>query len=126
MSYYLQGRHTDCTFGDRCNEYIVVEHNGDVFCCDFFVEERWKLGNVLETSIGELFNSDTKRIFAREKRCLSNKCSVCRHLPLCRGGCPKDRIIEGGNSKSLNYFCDGYKQFFDHALSKLMELSANI
>ncbi|MCK4628808.1 MAG: anaerobic sulfatase maturase [Sedimentisphaerales bacterium] len=126
MSYYLQGRHTDCTFGERCDEYIVVEHNGDVFCCDFFVEEKWKLGNILETPIGELFNSDTKRIFAREKRRLSNKCFVCRHLPLCRGGCPKDRIVEGGDSKSPNYFCAGYKQFFDHALSELMKLSANI
>jgi len=126
MSYYINGRHTDCTFGERCNDYVVVEHNGDVFCCDFFVEAKWKLGNVLETPLGELFNHERKREFSQRKRAVSNTCFVCRHLPICRGGCPKDRTIHGGESKSLNYFCPAYKQFFDHALAELMRISASV
>ncbi len=122
MSYYVNGRHTNCTFNERCDDYVVVEHNGDVFCCDFYVENEWKLGNVLQTPVGELFNSDKKRVFARRKREVANKCFVCRYFSVCRGGCPKDRMVLSGDHKQLNYFCSSYKQFFDHALAELMQL----
>ena len=126
MSYYLQGRHTDCTFGERCSDYIVVEHSGDVFCCDFYVEESWKLGNLMETPLDELFNSPVKQRFARRKRTVANTCYVCRYFPICRGGCPKDRVVVGGHDTDLNYFCVSYKQFFDHALNQLRNVSAGL
>ena len=122
MHYYLQGRHTNCTFGQRCDDYVVVEHNGDVFACDFFVEDRWKLGNLLETPLEELFNGSVKHTFARRKRAVSNQCFVCRHQDLCRGGCPKDRTVLNDDPKELNYFCPSYKKFFEHALPTLMQL----
>ena len=124
MSYYINGVHTNCTFAKRCNDYVVAEHNGDVFCCDFFVEERFKLGNLSDSSIGELFNSKTKRAFAQQKQPDCNDCLICRHFPICRGGCPKDRVVLGGDHRDPSFFCASYKQFFERAGSKLMELSA--
>ncbi|MBN1456398.1 MAG: anaerobic sulfatase maturase [Sedimentisphaerales bacterium] len=115
MNYVLHGRQTNCTFGQKCGDYLVVEHNGDVFCCDFFVDNEHRLGSLLDTPLDKLFFSDTKRKFARQKSKLPNKCLICRHNAVCRGGCPKDRLSD------VNYFCDAYRVIFDHCLPRLQQ-----
>ena len=127
LSYCVTGRHTICTFGSRCSEYIVVEHTGDCFPCDFFVEPKWLLGNIFETPIGKLAAGDKKRGFARTKQSISNKCLLCSRLELCRGGCMKDRAPFGSSSFGReSYFCESYKRFFDYAMPRFMQLAAAI
>lgn len=126
LSYYLSGRHTACTFAQKCDDYIVVEHNGDVFCCDFFVEDKYKLGNILEEPIEELAGSKTKRAFARDKQNLCNKCFVCRYNDICCGGCPKHRLAANNSYEHESYFCESYRQFFDYALAKFMQVAAKL
>jgi len=127
LSYYVTGRHSICTFDRQCSQYIVIEHTGDAFCCDFFVEPKWRLGNIFETPIEKLAASSKKRAFARNKKNLCNKCLVCRHLAICRGGCMKDRApFDKENYSMESYFCEAYKQFFDHAIPKFMQLAAGI
>jgi uncharacterized protein len=125
-TYYVLGRHTMCTFNNRCEGFVVIEHTGEAFCCEFFVEPEWRLGNILETPLSELENHSRKRTFARNKRHVCNQCLVCKHLEICRGGCPKDRVRLGNDSKSENYFCSAYKRFFDHALPRFQKLAADI
>ena len=122
MMKFTQGIQAECTFSSKCADYVVVEHNGDVFCCDFFVEDEAYLGNIHETHINELANSPEKREFNRRKRKLATKCKVCRHLEVCRGGCPKDRLADG-ECTNPSYLCEGYKIFFDHALAELQEIA---
>ena len=43
-----------CTMHETCDSYVVVEYNGDVFPCDFFVEKDWKLENILIDSWAEI------------------------------------------------------------------------
>lgn len=127
MNFVLTGMHTNCTFGRSCRDYIVVEHNGDAFCCDFFVGEDYRLGNIAETNIGDISHGEKKRSFASKKSQISNKCMLCRYLPACRGGCLKDRLAVSGDSfKYPSYFCSAYKQFFDHAMPKLTQLVAEL
>ena len=126
LSYCLTGRHTNCTFGERCDDYIVIEHNGDAFCCDFFVTEQWRLGNLMETPVAELFESDKKRQFSRLKRKVANQCIVCRHHAICRGGCLKDRIALTDDYHTPSYLCEGYKQFFEYSQPRLLELAAEL
>jgi len=127
LSFYITGRHSICTFQRRCNQYIVVEHTGDVFCCDFFVEPKWRTGNITDTPIEKSATNETKRVFAGSKQNLGNKCLICRHLSLCRGGCLKDRAVLGtGDFSRESYFCRSYKQFFDYALPKFMTIAAEI
>lgn len=126
LSYLMAGEHSICTFRPQCNDYIVVEHNGDVFCCDFFVEDRWRLGNILETPIEQLATDKRKREFARLKTSISNKCLICRHLDICRGGCLKDRIVTDGDYKAPSYFCAGYKKFFDYAMPRFTQIAAKL
>jgi uncharacterized protein len=126
MSWCLTGRHTMCTFDRSCASYIVIEHNGDAFCCDFFVEPQWRLGNILETSIGQLAGSDRKLAFIRVKQNLPNECLLCRHQAVCRSGCMKDKMsFFKGRANSRSYLCEGYKVFFDYTMPKFMQLAAS-
>lgn len=104
-----------CTFRNRCGEYLVVEHNGDVYACDFFVEHRWKLGNVMHGRLNEMLNSEKQRQFGNLKTQLPGKCRRCKYLRHCHGGCTKDRNLRVG-SAGHNYFCLAYRRFFDYAL----------
>jgi len=141
LSWCLTGRNTICTFDKQCSQYIVVEHNGDCFPCDFFVEPEWRLGNIFEKPIEKLAASDKKRSFARAKGNLCNNCLLCRHLAVCRGGCMKDRLAAICHSErseeSLStarknafsresYFCESYKRFFDYAMPRFMQIAAEI
>lgn len=127
LSYCIKGKHTICTFDRQCSQYIVIEHTGDAFCCDFFVEPRWRLGNIFETPIGQLANNSKKLAFTRAKLNLCNKCLLCRHLDLCRGGCMKDRAVLGKeNFNRESYFCEAYKRFFDYTMPRFMQIAAEI
>ncbi len=127
VTYFVLGSHTICTYSRQCAGFVVIEHTGDAFCCEFFVEPRWRLGNILEVSLEELAASARKRAFAREKQNLDNKCLVCRYFDICRGGCMKDRIrLREGNFGSESYFCESYKKFFDYTMRRFMQIGSAI
>ncbi len=127
LSWCVSGKHTICTFDRLCIRYIVVEHTGDCFCCDFFVEPKWRLGNIFETPIEKLAAGGKKRNFTRTRQNLSNKCLLCRYLDVCRGGCMKDRFAPGKDSFGCeSYFCQSYRRFFDYAMPRFMQLAAAI
>ncbi|UCG57892.1 MAG: anaerobic sulfatase maturase [Phycisphaerales bacterium] len=126
-TYYVMGNHTICTYARQCAGFVVVEHTGEAFCCEFFVAPKWRLGNILDTPLDELAASSLKRAFAREKEQLCGKCLVCTHLDICRGGCMKDRVrLDAGQGSRESYFCRAHKQFFDHALPRFMEIAAAV
>ena len=126
LNYLVHGRHTNCTFNRKCEDYIVIEHNGDAFCCDFFVDQRHNLGNIIDSPIKELARNDKKLRFAGLKNKIHNKCLICRHDRFCNGGCLKDRIMTSNGFANPSYFCQGYKTFFDHAVGKLSQYAADI
>ena len=126
LNYLVHGRHTNCTFNRKCEDYIVIEHNGDAFCCDFFVDQQHNLGNIIDSPIKELVRNDKKLRFASLKNKIHNKCLICRHDRLCNGGCLKDRIMTSDGFANPSYFCQGYKTFFDHAVGKLSQFAAEI
>jgi len=127
LSYYVAGRQTICTFDKQCSQYIVIEHAGDAYPCDFFVEPKWRLGSILQTPIEKLAAGALKRKFARNKKNLCSKCLVCRHLAICRGGCMKDRTpFDKDDFGRESYYCEAYKRFFDYAGPKFMQIAADI
>jgi len=127
LAYYVTGRHTICTFDRQCSQYIVIEHAGDAFPCDFFVEPRWRLGNIFETPMDDLAAGALKREFARAKRNLCNRCLQCRHLAICRGGCMKDRApFDREGFARESFFCEAYKVFFEYSMPRFMELASQV
>jgi uncharacterized protein len=113
---------TECTLLDKCGEYLLIEHMGDVYACDFFVEPEWKLGNLLATPLPTLFNSPKQTNFGQLKADLPTDCRTCEWKTQCRAGCPKDRLRNPALD-GRNHFCEAYKLFFAHADSKLRSLA---
>ncbi len=95
---------------------MALEHNGDLYSCDHFVEPQHKLGNIKETHMIELVASDQQRKFGQDKfATLPQYCLACDVRFACHGGCPKDRFISTPDGEpGLNYLCAGYKLFFHH------------
>lgn len=104
-----------CVFRARCGDYFVLEHNGDVYCCDFFVDPNYRLGNLSLTPLAELLRTEQFARFAGRKSELGAACQQCPWLRLCHGGCPKYRLINGDDPSRPTYFCPGYRTFFEHS-----------
>jgi uncharacterized protein len=113
----------DCSMMEECGVYLVVEHNGDVYSCDFFVTPENRLGNVMNGRLDSMLNSAAQKHFGRQKKSLPPECRNCAYLTLCRGGCPKDRIRDPSDD-GMNHFCAAYKMFFNHAGPELQHIVA--
>ncbi len=118
--------HGLCIFRKTCGDVPVVEHKGDFYSCDHFVDREHCLGNIGETPLVELLEAAAQRAFGRVKLdSLPRFCKACDVLTMCNGGCPKDRFLftadgEGG----LNYLCAGYRRFFTHCRPFVNEVAA--
>jgi uncharacterized protein len=118
--------HSLCIFRETCGDIPVIEHNGDFFSCDHFVDAEHRLGNIRETPLAELLESPAQIAFGRAKRdALPRYCQACEVLSTCNGGCPKDRFIRTPDGEpGLNYLCAGFKYFFRHSRPHLMKLAS--
>ena len=112
----------ECTLLKECGNYVVVEHNGDVYSCDFFVEPTWKLGNLYDEDILVMLNSEKQKVFGELKSDLPEKCQKCKWQPQCYGGCTKDRLRDPEDN-GLSHFCEAYIAFFEHADERLKQLA---
>jgi len=108
-----------CTLHETCDSYVVVEFNGDVYPCDFFVERDWKLGNVNLDSWAEIARRQRRYQFAATKTIAHPECQVCEYQSICHGGCPKHRHDRHRNFNDLDYFCRAYKMIFGKAVEPL-------
>ncbi len=105
-----------CVFEPTCGLGLAMEHNGDLYACDHYVEPDYWRGNIMETPLIEMVGSDAQRAFGLAKRdALPQACRDCEVRFVCNGGCPKNRILTTRDGEpGLNYLCAGYKAFFKH------------
>lgn len=105
-----------CVFSETCGDATAMEHNGDLYSCDHFVYEDYKLGNIAETHLLDMVKSEKQQKFGRDKRDkLPRYCFECDYRFACHGECPKNRISETPYGEpGLNYLCPGFKHFFAH------------
>jgi uncharacterized protein len=113
--------HSLCVFRETCGQIPVLECNGDFFPCDHFVDREHRLGNIRETPLRQLLDSERQQSFGKAKRdALPRYCRECEVLAMCNGGCPKYRFIQTPDGKpGLNYLCAGLKRFFLHSREPL-------
>jgi serine-type anaerobic sulfatase-maturating enzyme len=118
---------TVCIFGPTCGLGMALEHNGDLYSCDHFVEPSYYLGNILKTPMIDLVDSENQRKFGQDKKdSLPRYCRECELLQICNGECPKNRFLETPDGEPrLNYLCAGYKAFFKH-VDKPMRIMADL
>lgn len=115
-----------CVFEETCGSALAMEHNGDLFSCDHFVEPNYRLGNIQEIPLVDMVTSPQQIQFGLDKRdTLPKYCRECEVRFVCNGGCPKDRFIQTPDGEEgLNYLCAGFKQFFTH-INRPMQIMAN-
>ncbi len=117
-----------CVFRKHCGRALAIEHNGDLYSCDHFVEPAYKLGNIHELPIVELANSEQQQQFARDKETsLPEYCRRCDMRFVCNGECPKNRFLRTPDGESgLNYLCEGYHRFFRHIDPVMKEMAEEL
>ena len=105
-----------CVFAEKCGDALAIEHNGDVYSCDHYVYPRYRLGNVMNQSLGQMVASSQQRRFGSDKfDTLPQYCRKCEVRFACNGECPKHRFIRTPEGEEgLNYLCPAYKRFFNH------------
>jgi uncharacterized protein len=126
VSMMVDGVANVCAMGRDCCQYLVVEHNGDIYPCDFFVRPELKLGNVMTDRWEAMLASPRYVEFGARKRQWNAACAACRYLRFCAGCCPKNRPGQGTDPRQLSVLCAGWMQFFDHAIPGLQQLADEV
>jgi uncharacterized protein len=118
VRFAFDQEHTQCIFKPVCGGVPVVEHNGDFYSCDHYVDIKHRIGNIRDVTLAEMLDSDPQKAFGSHKQLsLPQFCLDCEVRMMCNGECPKNRFIHTpAGEPGLNYLCAGYKKFFRHCL----------
>lgn len=108
----------ECTYMDACGTYLVLEHNGDVFSCDFLVDDKTLIGNIHSNRLIDMLNSPQQTAFGNAKSIRPSECMSCEWLNHCYGGCPKYR-----DENNKYFFCIGWKYFLNQNKQQLKDIA---
>lgn len=123
----LLGRQPEaCGMLGVCGKQYVVEADGSVYPCDFYMLDSWRLGNFVIDSVEEIDHARTQLGFIEMSAQANAACKDCQWFALCRGGCRRDREPMIDNTLQKNYFCDAYQEFFSYAFPKLQQIAAKV
>lgn len=126
LSLIVEGNYTTCHLAGNCCQYFVVEYNGDIYPCDFFVQDDLRLGNVMSHSWSVLQHSRKYKEFGALKTEWNKACQNCDVLPFCSGDCLKHRLYENDDPRKLSHLCQGRKLFFRETSAKFKQLAHEI
>ena len=130
LASYVYGESSVCVLRPECGDALALEHNGDLYSCDHFVEPKHLLGNILQTPLAGLVTGEKQRTFGRAKsETLPRMCRECKWLFTCHGECPKNRVLATPDGEpGLNWLCAGLTAFFAHTeqpMKKMADLLKN-
>jgi len=126
LSLLVDGVRNVCHMGRNCCQYFVVEYNGDVYPCDFFVRPELRLGNVMTHTWEEMQASPVYREFGRQKAMWHRACGECEFLHFCSGDCLKHRLYGTPDPRTLSWLCAGWKRFYAHTVPHFHRLAEEI
>ncbi len=112
-----------CDMVGVCSTNFVIEANGGVYPCDFYVTDEWYLGNIMDIGFAKLAEGLKAREFVEASMYTDPACSNCSYRFLCRGGCRRLREPFADGRPGLNIYCSSYKAFFDYAGKRLQEIA---
>lgn len=122
----MDGRRPEaCGMGGVCGMQYVVEADGGVYPCDFYMLDAYRLGSLVTDSFAQIDERRAAIRFIEQSAEPAPECPACRWRPLCRGGCRRDRdYFEQGIGS--NYYCEAYRAFFPYAYPRLEQLHRRI
>ena len=125
LASYVRGFSSLCILQPTCGEGVALEHNGDVYSCDHFVDPEYCLGNIHDKPVIDLITSEQQLMFGQNKQAsLPHHCKECEFLFTCHGECPKNRILKTAEGEeNLNWLCEGLKMFFIHTKTPMQKIA---
>jgi uncharacterized protein len=126
LARLVDGATNVCTMGADCRNYLVVEHNGDIYPCDFFVEPDLRLGNIMRDDWAALWGRERFAAFGAAKCGWNPQCASCPYLALCGGDCQKHRYAKGRDPGNLSALCEGWRLFHGHTRDRFLQLADGI
>ena len=110
---------TACGINGKCQTQYVIESDGSVYPCDFYVLDEYRLGYIHEQTLRELFNQDINFNFMCQKRKATKECQRCPYQNVCGGGCK--RMAESIYVNQEDTYC-GFKDVLETYIKKMPEL----
>ena len=115
-----------CATSGMCGGYFAVEADGSVYPCDFYMLDEYRLGN-FNPDLLDVIDKKRENIgFISRSRKIPEGCAACPHYMLCRGGCQRSRDLHPETGLYTNYFCEGYRMFFDACGDTIREIAAQL
>ena len=111
-----------CSMCGECQCQFIFEADGSVYPCDFYVNDRWRIGNIRDLTIREIAASDTVRAFIESSAPVPEKCARCHWYRLCRNGCRRDRQDNLTGEIGVSCWCEAYQRFFEYAVPRIEAL----
>ena len=110
-----------CSMNGRCSIQFVVEGDGSVYPCDFYVTDEWKLGNVETDTFSQMLHSPKAQEFLKASMVLPDECRACPILNLCRNGCRRDRLMTDRGIPGKTFFCKANLRFFTERRQQILD-----
>ena len=126
LLYLVDGVKASCCYNPTCDGYLVVEHNGECYPCDFFVSREWKIGNLREDAIGTVLDHPLRHRFASLKAELPEACRGCRISPFCMGDCTRFRSLSGNGHGKVSEYCTATRAVYRHVEPHLPEIRKRV
>ncbi len=123
ISLMITGWAEECGLNGICGSYYVIEADGSVFPCDFYVLDGYRIGNIRTDSFEELDRRRQEIGFVEKSKTVHEDCRNCRYYRLCRGGCRRDREDFSTGTIGKTYLCKAFRTFFDSCLDGLVEMA---
>ena len=112
-----------CDQRGTCGIQNVVEADGSVYPCDFYMLDDYCLGNFNKNRIDEINEKRREIEFVERSSRIEDDCRKCEYFYICRGGCQRNRDFNEMTGKYHNYFCESYKMFFEACLPRMKEMA---
>ena len=126
LNYLVYRNYSVCYMGNDCCQYFVVEYDGNVYPCDFFVQEDLLLGNVKSGSWDDFTKSKKFNEFGSQKSIWNKTCKECPFIYLCHGDCQKFRYGGYQTLDTISVLCKGWKKFYSNTLPRFKLLAEKI
>lgn len=111
----------NCAMSGMCALEMVVESDGSVYPCDFYVYDEWKMGTLQEMGFKELIATQTAARFLTKSVNVGTHCKSCRWKGQCYGSCRRYQVKTNGIHE--NYYCNAYQNFFTHAGDRMKKIA---
>lgn len=110
-----------CGLLGRCSQQWVIEADGGVYPCDFYVLDDCRCGTIWEKSFAELEEAAVTKAFLQPEETLHPQCATCKVFKICGGGCKRYRDFY----HSKEGYCP-YQAFLYATLGELMEVAQKL